>query len=186
MDSGLRQALTIYMAGQPVIDCHEHTFLPQVLPQPVDLWVLLRNSDVGDDLISAGMPASARARLRWQDAAAYLPAVRNTGFYRSLMLAFQNLFDFGEAELTETNWPALSARIQLANARPDWYAEVLQQQAHIHLILRVQDDEPDPYAVDPRFFAPLIKFDSWILTTEPAGREQLAHSVGEHATTLSV
>jgi predicted TIM-barrel fold metal-dependent hydrolase len=185
MDSGLRQALTNYIAGQPVIDCHEHTFLPQALPQPVDLWVLLRNSDVGDDLISAGMPVSTRSTLGWQDASSYLSAVSNTGFYRSLMLAFQNLFDFGEAELTETNWPALSERIQIANARPDWYADVLQQRAGIQLILRVQDDEADPYAVDRRFFAPLVRFDSWILTTEPAGREQLAHSVGENATTLS-
>src|SRR4051794_31163684 len=103
MDNGQQQALLEYIVQQPVIDCHEHTFLPEALPQPVDLWTILRNSDVGDDLISAGMPASARATLCWQDAAAYLPAVHNTGFYRSVLLAFQKLFDFDEAELTETN-----------------------------------------------------------------------------------
>jgi hypothetical protein len=184
MGSGQQQALFDYIVQQPVIDCHEHTFLPKALPQPVDLGTLLRNSDIGDDLISAGMPAAVRATLGWRDVAPYLPAVSNTGFYRSLLLSFQRLFDLAESDLTEANWATLSEQIQQANGRVDWYAEVLHQRAKIRLILRVQGDEADPYAIDRRFFAPLIKFDRWILTTLPAEREQLAHSVGEGAATL--
>src|SRR5262245_41945583 len=81
-------------------------------PRPMTLWQVVRNSDLGDDLIAAGMPATDRAVLDWARAAPYLPAVRNTGFYRSLALAFQDLFDFQAGELTAANWPALSERIQ--------------------------------------------------------------------------
>ena len=88
----------------PVIDCHEHTFLPEARPSRVDLWTVVRNSDVGDDLISAGMPATARPNLDWNLASHYLPRVRNTGFYRSLILAFQCLFDFQDSELRADNW----------------------------------------------------------------------------------
>jgi len=182
---GLFEALHAYISTLPVIDCHEHTFLPAARPQPVDLWTVLRNSDLGDDLISAGMPAAGRARLDWEQAAPYLPAVYNTGFYRSLLLAFQNLFDFQEDELTAANWRPLSEHIQAANVRPDWYAEVLQRRANIRLILRVQGDEPDPFAIESEFFAPLIKFDRWILTTDASERERLAEKVGGSARTLA-
>ena len=170
---GLFETLHNHIAALPTIDCHEHTFLPDARPQPVDLWAVLRNSDVGDDLISAGMPASCRPTLDWEQAAPYLPSVYNTGFYRSLLLAFQSLFDFHESELTASNWLPLSECIQAANTRSDWYAEVLQRQANIRLILRVQGDEVDPYVVEREFFAPLIIFDAWIFTTSPAEREFL-------------
>ena len=185
VSQGLFETLHDHVAALPAIDCHEHTFLPDARPQPVDLWAVLRNSDVGDDLISAGMPASSRATLDWEQAAPYLPSVYNTGFYRSLLLAFQDLFDFRESELTASNWLSLSERIQAANARPDWYAEVLQRQTDIRLILRVQGDELDPYAVEREFFAPLIIFDEWIFTTAPAQREILAQKLSGSASTLA-
>lgn len=184
MNQSHRETLLDIINEQPVIDCHEHTFLPHARPQPVDLPALLRNSDVGDDLISAGLPAAARASLSWDTAAPYLASVRNTGFYRSLLLAARALFEFEDDELTEANWSTLSRQIETANARADWYEELLHRRARIRLILRVQGDEPDPYAVDRRFFAPLIKFDDWILTTAPQEREKLAQSVGGQAARL--
>ena len=185
LDRGLFETLHDYISALPSIDCHEHTLLPEARPQPVDLWTVFRNSDVADDLISAGMPASDRPALDWECAAPYLPAVRNTGFYRSLLLAFQNLFDFDTNELTAANWPILSEYLQASNARPDWYEEVLHRRADIRLILRVQGDEPDPYSVPSEFFAPLIRFDEWILATEPEERERLAQKSGCTARTLS-
>jgi len=185
VDHGLFESLHKDIARLPVIDCHEHTFLPAARPQPVDLWTLLRNSDIGDDLISAGMPAADRPRLDWERARSYLPAVCNTGFYRSLRLAFRELFDFPADRLEADNWRTLSERIAEANARPDWYAEVLRRRANIRLILRVQGAEPDPYAVDREFFAPLIKFDEWIVASSPAERDRLASGVGGQADSLT-
>lgn len=185
MSRQLLESLHNYISTLPAIDCHEHTFLPEALPQPVDLWTLVRNSDVGDDLISAGMPASSRSSLNWEQVEPYLPAVRNTGFYRSLLLACRHLFDFPYEDITATNWQKLSAQIQAANTRSDWYEEVLQRRANIRLILRVQGDEADPYALNREFFGPLIKFDDWILTTAPAQCEKLAHQFDGSARTFS-
>src|SRR5262249_55304415 len=146
--------------------------------------------DLGDDLISAGMPAANRPILDWECAAPYLPAVRNTGFYQSLLLAFQTLFDFWADELTAANWLLLSERIQRPNHPSDCSAEVLGR-ANIGLILRVQGDEPDPFLVDRTLFAPLIRFDSWILATDPAARERVtersdgaAHSLAGYLAAL--
>jgi uncharacterized protein len=185
MDQELYATLSSAIAALAVIDCHEHTFLPTARPRPMDLWEVVRNSDLGDDLIAAGMPAASRPVLDWERAAPYLPAVRNTGFYQSLVLAFRDLFDFQADELTATNWPALSEHIQRANERSDWYAEVLQRRANIALILRVQGDEPDPYLIERNLFAPLIRFDSWILATDPEARERVTKQFGGAAHSLA-
>ncbi len=179
------ESLHAQIAALTVIDCHEHTFLPEARPARVDLWTVLRNSDVGDDLISAGMLAADRPALNWARAAPYLPAVRNTGFYRSLLLAFQQLFDFPDADLRADNWEALSEKIIAANARPDWYDTVLHQHGGIRFILRVQGAEADPFAIDRRYFAPLINFDEWIRVGEPDQREAVAAKVGGRAGTLA-
>jgi len=181
----LFESLHTQISALPVIDCHEHTFLPEALPMRVDLWTVMRNSDVGDDLISAGMPASDRPDLDWNRAAPYLSLVRNTGFYRSLILAFQCLFDFPDSELRVDNWESLSEKIAAANARTDWYPAVLHQRGNIRLILRVQGDEADPFAVDGRYFAPLINFDDWIRAGEPDQREKMAAKAGGQARTLN-
>src|SRR5262245_30669844 len=148
MDQELYTALATAIASLAVIDCHEHTFLSDARPRPMDLWQVVRNSDLGDDLIAAGMPAADRPALDWARASPFLPAVRNTGFYRSLALAFGDLFDLQDDELTDANWALLSERIQRANERPDWYDEVLRRRGNIRRILRVQGDEPDPYTID--------------------------------------
>ena len=180
----LFESLHAQISALPAIDCHEHTFLPEARPRRVDLWTVMQNSDVGDDLISAGMPVSDRASLDWNRAASYLPLVRNTGFYRSLILAFQCLFDFPDTELRPDNWEPLSEKIAAANTRTDWYPAVLHQHGNVRLILRVQGEEPDPFAVDRRYFAPLINFDAWIRAGEPHQREQVAAKAGGRARTL--
>jgi uncharacterized protein len=185
MDQELYAALSSAFTALSVVDCHEHTFLPTARPRPMDLWQVVRNSDLSDDLISAGMPASDRPILGWERAAPYLHVVRNTGFYRSLVLAFRDLFDFQADELTATNWLPLSDHIQQANERPDWYAEVLQRRANVALILRVQGDEPDPYLIERDLFAPLIRFDPWILATDPAARERVTEQSGDAAHSLA-
>jgi len=181
----LVESIHTQISALPAIDCHEHTFLPENRPAQVDLWTVMRNSDVGDDLISAGMPASDRPELDWERAGPHLPAVRNTGFHRSLILAFQSLFDFHDAEIRFDNWESLSETIAEANARPDWYSTVLHERGNIRLILRVHGDEIDPFAVDPRYFAPLINFDEWIRAGDPEKRELVAAKVGGRAGTLN-
>ena len=185
MEQSTYQNLLEYISYLPVIDCHEHTCLQAELPQTVDLWTIFRNSDVGDDLISAGMPESDRSKLNWNLAEPYLSKVQNTGFFQSLRAAFQDLFGFQEPSLTADNWQELSNKITEANRRDDWYEEVLHRRGKIRLLLRVQGTEPDPYAVDRRFFSPLINLDSWIMAGAPLERESLAQDAGGSTATLN-
>jgi predicted TIM-barrel fold metal-dependent hydrolase len=172
------------LATMSIVDCHEHTFLPEVLPATVDLGTLMANSDVGDDMISSGMPPEARARLSWEVAGPSLPKVRNTGFYRSLIVAFQELFGFDGDDISAGDWDELSARLVAANARADWYDEVLGRRGRIDSILRIQGEEPDPYAVPRRWFVPVVRFDDWIVADDQARREHLAAGVGGRASSL--
>jgi len=172
------------LAASSVVDCHEHTFLPDARPATIDLAVLIANSDVGDDMISAGMPEDLRHELTWSSAAPWLDRVRNTGFYRSLILAFAELFGFEGDELTEGDWSAISERLVTGNREPDWYERVLTGHGRIERILRIQGGEDDPYDLGGRWFAPVIPFDSWIVATEPSARERLAATVGGGAADL--
>jgi predicted TIM-barrel fold metal-dependent hydrolase len=182
-DTAVRH-LEEHLAAAPVVDCHEHTFLPGAAPARVDLAVLIANSDVGDDMISAGMPEELRHELTWATAAPYLERVRNTGFYRSLILAFRELFGFDGDDLTEGDWQSISERLAAGNGRTDWYEEVLTRHGRIEAILRIRGDEADPYDLGGRWFAPVIPFDPWIVARDPSERERLAASVGGRASTL--
>ena len=57
--------------------------------------------------------------------------------------------------------------------------------ARIPVILQVQRDAPDCYAVDRTLVAPLIHFDAWILVAEPGERERVAQRTGGTARTLA-
>lgn len=173
-----------HLAASPIVDCHEHTLLPGAGPARVDLAVLIANSDVGDDMISAGMPEDRRQDLTWSTAAPYLERVRNTGFYRSLIYAFRELFGFDGDELREGDWHALSESLATGNGRPDWYEHVLGRHGRIEAILRIQGDEADPYDLPGRWFAPVIPFDPWIVARDQPERERLAGTVGGRASTL--
>jgi hypothetical protein len=181
-DTVVRQ-LQEHLDSAPVVDCHEHTYLPGAGPDRVDLAVLIANSDVGDDMISAGMPAALRHELTWSTAAPYLERVRNTGFYRSLIHAFRELFGFDGDALTEDDWRTLSERLAAANGRHDWYEHVLGR-GGIRTILRIQGDEADPYDLPGPWFAPVIPFDPWIVARDAAERERLCATVGGRGSTL--
>ena len=178
-------ALEAMLAELPVVDCHEHTFLPEARPDRVDLGALFANTDVADDLISAGMPAEARPALDWDAVAPYLDRVVNTGFHRSLMAALRELFGYQEEVLTRADWETLSARLAAANARPDWYDEVLTRRGRVEVTLRIQGGEADPYGVPRRWFRPIARIDDWIVAAgDPVERERMAASVGGSAANL--
>lgn len=179
-------AIEAMLAELPVVDCHEHTFLPDARPARMDLGALFAATDVADDLISAGMPAEARPMLDWDAVAPYLDRVRNTGFHRSVMAALRELFGFkGDVVRSAAEWAALSDQLAAANARPDWYDEVLRRRAGVEVTLRIQGPEAEPYGVSRQWFRPIARIDDWVVGAgDPAARMELAASVGGTAQTL--
>lgn len=184
MTTGLAWSMDGYLRDLPVIDCHEHTMLPDRRPEPLDVGTLIAGSDLGDDLIACGMPAADRQRLSFEVAAPWLDRVRNTGFYRSIVLALESLFGYEGDLASAADWDDVSLALIDANARDDWYDEVLGRRGHIERILRIQGDEPHPFDIPRQWFDPIVRFDDWITTSDGTERETLAASVGGRAGTL--
>lgn len=171
----LREALD----NIPLVDTHEHFLPPDYLTEGGRvLFMVLRNSYVAADCISAGMerdwwrPCSVVygvpslekpeefPQQRWDELQPYLDRVRHTSYYRCLLGGLRALYGF-EGELRPNNWEEVSSRIRRAHEQSDWFDAVLRR-AGIRLALW------DPYfAVDlpdlwSRFLVPVFRVDDFL------------------------
>jgi hypothetical protein len=134
------------------------------LTREVDLFDLFDRTYVKGDFVSAGMPVDDWVREEfdpeegWRNIRPYIHRVRNTSYYRSLMGAFRDLYDFTDDELNDANWRDLSDRIQAANKREDWYHHVLKEKARIEVSLLHRTD-PDVYGTEREFCVPVLWVD---------------------------
>jgi len=114
--------------GMRVVDNHEHLvepFLPKK-DHEVDLPYFFANAYLFGDLVAAGMPEKAldvdkfaylktgedRAAEIWTQLKPFLERVRNTIYYRFLLIALRDLYGFEGADVDDGNWLALSKRIR--------------------------------------------------------------------------
>ncbi len=126
----------------PIVDAHDHIMDPQQsAARETDLFDLFDRTYVQGDFVSSGMPATDWARKEfdpeegWKRIRPYIDRVRNTSYYRSLMGALRDLYDFADRELNDSNWRDLSNKIHTANKREDWYHHVLKEKARIEVSL---------------------------------------------------
>jgi hypothetical protein len=149
----------------PIADAHEHVIdRSQSMARQVDLFDLFDRTYVKADFVSAGMPAALWAREEfdpeegWRRIEPYLPRVRNTSYFRSLMGAFRHLYDFPDADLHAGNWRELSDQISAANQRQDWYRHVLKGKARIEVSL-LHSTDPNVFDAEREFFLPVLWVD---------------------------
>ncbi len=164
----------------PIADAHDHIMgRRESLRREVDLFDLFDRTYVQSDLVSSGMPVHAWRREEfdpeegWRRISPYLDRVRNTSYYRSLMGALRDLYDFGPEELNDRNWRELSDKIHHANKREDWYHHVLKEKACIEVSLWDMDREryalpihgarlnakSKASGVEREFFLPVLRVD---------------------------
>jgi hypothetical protein len=149
----------------PIADAHEHVMdRRQSLTRQIDLFDLFDRTYVKADFVSAGMPAALWAREEfdpeegWRRIEPYLHKVRNTSYFRSLMGAFRDLYDFPDAELHAGNWRELSDRISAANRREDWYRLVLKGKARVEVSL-LHSTDPHVFDAEREYFVPVLWVD---------------------------
>jgi predicted TIM-barrel fold metal-dependent hydrolase len=149
----------------PIADAHDHIMeRKDTLAREVDLFDLFDRTYVKGDFVSAGMPADAWVREEfdpeegWRRIRPYLDRVRNTSYYRALIGAFHDLYDFPDGDLSDDNWRALSDKIHDANKREDWYHHVLKEGARIEVSLLHRPD-PSVYDTDREFCLPVLWVD---------------------------
>src|SRR5690242_13646279 len=92
-----------------VVDTHDHIWgkSQRRLRNP-DLFDYIEESYLYFDLLSAGMPPKILDKKyskeqRWKSLYPYLCRVSNTAYYRLLISAFQELYDFTDIEINEHN-----------------------------------------------------------------------------------
>jgi hypothetical protein len=149
----------------PVADAHDHIMeRKDTLARDVDLFDLFDRTYVKADFVSAGMPVDDWVRDNfdpeegWRRIRPHLTKVRNTAYYRALIRAFQDLYDFPADDLSDDNWRDLSDKIHAANKREDWYRHVLKDKAHIEVSLLHRPD-PSVYDTDREFCLPVLWVD---------------------------
>ncbi|HHY45813.1 MAG TPA: amidohydrolase [Firmicutes bacterium] len=163
------------MDSIPIVDTHEH-----LIEGPFNLRKVIENSYVwwvvpGSGVKSSGYTKSEFQGLledRWWDLALErLKAVSNTAFFRHLLLAFKDLYDFDFTRPTREGAEKLSERIWLAYHNPGWYDTVVRDKAGVDIVLHdkywVVGDISEPKS----FYKPVIRLDSFLYGFNPTAKD---------------
>ncbi len=137
-----------------IVDHHEHIGMQfRDRPYGLDLPAFMSWYYLQADLTSAGLPPEMRgpaafaylnephpdrvSEERWHALLPYLKRVKNTIYYRYLLIALRDLFGMEADEVDEVeDWKALSDRIRDANRDPArWAASVLDRTNIEHIML---------------------------------------------------
>ena len=169
--SELFSRIRVEIDSIPLLDTHEH-LPPEAarLAQKVDFfsWFPVYASS---DLLSAGMPEAALARVRdperplderWAEFAPWWEHTCTTGYGRQLRMLARELF--GVEEINARTVHTLSEKMRAAN-RPGWYTHVLRECAHIErsVLDPAEGLEATGFAeVDPTLFVPVCRVDRFI------------------------
>ncbi len=194
------------IAAIPIVNSHEHIRpAEKIRTREVDLWDFFANCYVNADFVSAGFPGWVREgysdpevgweegsydpEAAWKDMREWLPRVRNTAYFRALMLAFRELFDFpATQELDDANWRELNEKLNAANKRPDWYGYVLKERANIATAIwdggRQTFFQRDHLHPDREFFVPVLRIDDLIEAQQVSQRTRIEEKYGAKAHTL--
>ncbi len=189
--STLAARLTSAINGIEIVDTHEHLIEEaRRISQPVDFFSFI-DFYVVDDLVSAGLPAAARAVVedpqaaltaRWRAFEPYWRDTRWTGYGRALRIAIEDLH--GISEISAATLPRVNDAIRAAN-RPGLYLNVLKKRAGIGLIVLDDNRNATPVRPDPEFFVPARKFDRFIRPETAADIRDLERLVNVSITNLN-
>ncbi len=140
-----------HVAGLSILDVHEHHLPETYLNRDVGLLDLLRQSYAGwTEARPYPLPSEAReedpmlsasGEGSWEEVRSFVEGSGSNSFVRNLVAGLTDLYDLGEAGITEANWKDLDRQIRERHADPDWSGEVLRR-ANIEGVIT------DPYT-DP-------------------------------------
>jgi len=156
-----------------IIDTHEHICDRMredftLTKSKWDLFTLLKDSYVIDDLGSAGMPVTEQViretnpEKNWNYFKDHLPKVKNTSYYRNLISGIRELFEIESVDITEDNWREISERISEVSRRKDWNRYVLKERANVELALLDTGWDVTDYLMDRECFVPLLRIDPFL------------------------
>ena len=170
------------MEEMKIVDNHDHLtspFLPEINFE-MDLHYFLTQTYLHGDLVSSGMPETLLAperfkylekpcgedesEDRWKELRPYLDKVRNTIYYRYLLIALRDLFGFNGEEIDDSNWKEVSYRIrERSKDHLKWSLEVLDRMKVHKVILDISGTAPpnDKIVKDERLVQ-VVRMDDFI------------------------
>lgn len=170
------------MEEMNIVDNHDHLtfpFLPEINFE-MDLPYFLTQTYLHGDLVSSGMPETFLAperfkylekpcgedesEQRWNELRPYLEKVRNTIYYRYLLIALRDLFGFDGEEVDDSNWKEISSRIrEKSKDHLKWSLEVLGKMKVRKVILDISGTAPpnDKIVKDERLVQ-VVRMDDFI------------------------
>ncbi|MDH5689688.1 MAG: amidohydrolase family protein [Candidatus Bathyarchaeota archaeon] len=168
-----------------IIDTHEHLLqeTERVAKKP-DLFETFLAHYASSDLVSSGMSLEELEKVRnsglplekrWEILEPFWERIQNTGYARAVNIAIRDLY--GVDGISADTCHELASRMEEAN-RPGLYEWILKEKSRIDL--SILDSLSDPLeAVDRRFFAPVMRFNDFVMARERLDFEALAKRCGK-------
>lgn len=141
-----------------VFDTHEHLEPSSIrASKKIDIFNVLFNQYITDDLISAGMKEfdckllideESELEVKWNVLAPFLDDVRNTGYYRVIQIVLKDLF--GIEELEESTYRVANERLK-QHSKPGLYDRLLVERCRIRYCIldklppNEEFDHQEPY-----------------------------------------
>lgn len=167
------QVLAAALDSLPLIDTHEHMErLPSGAYPGGDLFDILSNTFyLWADLVSSGMPpdvwqSDGTGDQKWGAVRRFLPSVRTTGYYRTILRGLQSVYSLDIADIDDANFRILDARIREAYSTPGWPETVLRERTHIETVI----NDVDGFDMNPAIFLPSLKIDYLLKGNSAEGR----------------
>jgi len=166
-----------------IIDTHEHLVREEDRVKcEVDPLSTFLPHYVSSDLASAGMSAddlnmirnpSIPLEQRWEKFSPYWKKVQNTGYARALNIAVKDLYGFDG--ISDENYVELAKKMMDANKK-GIYKWVLKEKAKIEVSILdpITEQKIVPVDFDRSLFAPVARFEEFIMPMERMSLESLA------------
>lgn len=184
-----------YVAGLPIFDVHEHHLPETYLNRKVGLLDLLRQSYAGwTEARPYPLPSETREEDpmlcgsgagTWEEVQGFVEGSGSNSFVRNLVAGLTDLYDLGEAGITEANWTELDRRIRERHADPAWTDEVLRR-ANIEGVITDPYTDPllDARAAFGDSYRSVMRINAFAMGWHPDARDHNGNSPFEFAERL--
>jgi hypothetical protein len=184
-----REALERHVDSVKIIDTHEHLYSEDKrLLQDVDVLATFLPHYASSDLVSAGMSLEdlemvrnpkLALRDRWAKFAPFWEKIANTGYARAIDIALRDLYNVNG--LNDATYEEASKKLKDANKR-GLYHWILKEKSGIDISLldsiSTSIEDVERFDLDRSLFAPVMRFDPFIVIKEKWEIEALAKRAG--------
>jgi len=183
--SKLYQTIRKAVEGVGIVDTHEHLLQEKErTAKKSDLFETFLSHYASSDLVSSGMSQEELDKVRnvtlpleerWEIFKPFWDRIQNTGYVRAINIAVKDLY--GVSGVSEDTYKDLALKMEHAN-KLGIYQWMLKEKSGIDV--SILDSLSVPLEeVDRKFFAPVTRFDDFVMAKDRTGFEALGKRSGK-------